>query len=96
MRQRILLYAGAISIPLFLALDAWQASRYTALSAELTRLETAQRDWLENNKRLIAGIAVLSASERIERIARDELGLTKKSPEEVLQILIEDGEGHDG
>jgi len=96
MRRRILLYACAISIPLFLALDAWQASRYAAMSAELARLEAAQREWLENNKRLIAGIAVLSASERIERIARNELGLTLKSPEEVLQIRIEAGEGHDG
>lgn len=96
MRRRLGLYAFAISIPLLLALNAWQANRHAILAAEVRRLESQQRDWLESNKRLIAGIAVLSSSERIERIARDELGLRKKRPEEILQIRVVGGRNNDG
>jgi cell division protein FtsL len=96
MKRRILLYAIALTIPLILGLDSWQASRYAHVDAELRLLETEQREWLESNKRLIAGIAVLGSSERIERIARDELGLRKAAPESVLQIGIERRRGVDG
>jgi len=96
MRQRMLLYFFAVTLPLFLALDVWQASRYQEVKSDLARLESDQRNWLENNKRLIAGIAVLSSPDRIERIARDELGLKKKPPEDVLQIRIEKGRKSDG
>jgi cell division protein FtsL len=90
MRRIILLYLAALSIPAFLGLSAWQSSRYASLERELRRLEAAQEEWIESNKRLIAGIAVLSSSERIEHIARNELDLRRIPPEEVLQIRIEE------
>ena len=96
MKRRILLYAIALTIPLILGLDSWQTARYTRVDAELRMLEEQQREWLESNKRLIAGIAVLGSSQRIERIARDELHLRKVEPEEVLQIGIERRRGVDG
>lgn len=96
MKRRILLYAIAFTIPLILGLDSWQTARYARVDAELRALEEQQRDWLESNKRLIAGIAVLGSSQRIERIARDELHLRKVEPEEVLQIGIDRRRGVDG
>jgi cell division protein FtsL len=96
MRGRLLLYFFTLTIPLFLGAVAWQATRYTELEWETERLETAQEEWVENNKRLIAGIAVLSSSDRIEYIAEGELGFVKKTPEEVLQIRIEGGRRFDG
>jgi cell division protein FtsL len=92
MMRRVFFYVMVLTIPLFLGLVAWQSSRYTSLEREIGRLEEAQAEWLESNKRLIAGIAVLSSSERIAFIARKELGLDKVPPEDVLQIRIE-GEG---
>ncbi|MDR1240077.1 MAG: cell division protein FtsL [Treponema sp.] len=80
-----------MTIPLFLGLNAWQSSRYTSLEREISRLEDAQVEWIESNKRLIAGIAVLSSSERIEHIARNELKLERIAPEDVLQIRIAGG-----
>jgi cell division protein FtsL len=96
MKRRILLYAFALTIPLILGLDSWQTARYARLDRDLRSLEAEQREWLESNKRLIAGIAVLGASDRIERIARDELGLRKAQPEAVMQIGIERRRGVDG
>jgi cell division protein FtsL len=80
-----------LTIPLLLGLNAWQASRYAGLEREIGRLEDAQTEWVESNKRLIAGIAVLSSPERIEHIAVKELELERIAPEDVLQIRIEGG-----
>ena len=91
MKIRIILYACALTIPLALGLAVWQSNRYSELEWEVSQLERFQEEWVESNKRLIAGIAVLSSSERIEFIAVNDLGLTKKRPEEVLQIRIEGG-----
>ncbi|MDR2021098.1 MAG: septum formation initiator family protein [Treponema sp.] len=88
------MYFLILTIPLFLGLTTLQSSRYAQLEREMRRLETVQEEWIESNKRLIAGIAALSSSERIEHIARNDLGLQKKAPEEILQIRIEgDGDG---
>jgi cell division protein FtsL len=84
------------TIPLLLGINAWQSLRYRELERELTELENTQEEWVESNKRLIAGIAVLSSSERIEYIALHDLGLIKKDPEDVLQIRIETGRRRDG
>jgi cell division protein FtsL len=91
MRRYVLLYAAVITIPLLLGLNAWQSNRYVSLRQEIGRLEDAQEKWVESNKRLIAGIAVLSSPKRIEFIAVNELGLSKIRPENVLQIKIEKG-----
>jgi len=95
MRQRILIYLAVITIPIFLAINAWQSHRYTALSREISRLEEAQGEWVESNKRLLAGITVLSSPARIERIARTELELRKIKPENVLQINVRGDPGRD-
>jgi cell division protein FtsL len=47
-----------------------------------------QQEWIDNNKRLIRDIAVLSSSARIEEFARANLALEKKRPEDVLQVII--------
>jgi cell division protein FtsL len=94
MKKRLLLYLTVITMPLLLALVVWQSNRYTNLEREIAKLETAQEEWVENNKRLIAGIAMLSSSERIENIARDDPGLVRVQPEDILQIRIEEGYGY--
>ncbi|MCL1812143.1 MAG: septum formation initiator family protein [Treponema sp.] len=90
MIRKFFFYCFILSIPAFLGLSALQASRYGDLERELKKLEKTQEEWVENNKRLIAGVTYLSSPDRIEHIARNQLGLQKKQPEEVLQISITD------
>ena len=90
-KRLALLYFFVLTIPLFLGLAAWQSVRYTELERNVRDLEAAQEEWIENNKRLIAGIAVLSSTSRIGQVAEKDLGLSKLSPENVLQIRIEGG-----
>lgn len=96
MMRRVILYFVTLTIPLFLGLAAWQATRYADLEQEIRKLETIQEEWVESNKLLIAEIAVLSSAERIEYIAEYELGLSKKRPEEILQVRIKRGYHTDG
>lgn len=96
MRRCLFLYFMVLTIPLLLGLLAWQSARYRDLERAVTRLEDSQEDWVESNRRLIAGNAILSSPERIEHIAVKELGLSKIQPEHVLQIRIEERKGNDG
>jgi len=88
-RRYVLFYFFVLTIPILLGLVAWQSTRYAELDRTVRRLEATQEDWLEGNRRLIAGIAVLSSSGRIGRVAVNDLGLTTIRPEHVLQIRIE-------
>lgn len=94
-KRALFLFIAVFTIPLFLCLAVWQSNRYQNLKKELFRLEQAQAEWVESNKRLIAGVAILSSPERIENIALNEMALRKIRPEDVLQVKIEGGKGHD-
>ena len=89
MKRYILIYFFVLSIPFFLQLTAWQSVRYAELDKNSRRLEAVQEDWVEGNKKLMAGVTVLSSSKRIEQLAVHDLGLVKMRPENVLQVRIE-------
>ena len=54
-----------LTIPLVLCLYAAQARRYTALTSEIRELEKKQEKLIEENKKLVSDIAVLSSADRI-------------------------------
>jgi cell division protein FtsL len=92
-RRFLLVYFVALTIPAMLALVSWQSIRYLELERRTVANEKEQEEWVESNNRLIAAIAMLSSSERIEYIAQSQLGLSRVKPEDVLQIKIEGEEG---
>ena len=92
--RHFFLYLMVITIPLFLGLVVWQSNRYQNLVNEISRLENTQVEWVESNKRLIAGIEEYTSPERIERIAVNEMGLRKIRPEYLLQVRIVEGKGY--
>jgi cell division protein FtsL len=82
------MYFLVLTIPVFLGGLVRQSYKYDELKDTTNRLEKEQEDWVSKNRRLIADIALLSSSERIEQIVSSRLHLVKKQPEEVLQIRI--------
>ena len=88
-KRFFLLYFITLTIPLFLGLTAWQSARYSDLEKQTKKLELDQENWVESNKHLIADIAILTTSEKVERIALEGMGLSKIQPENVLQVWIE-------
>lgn len=94
MKRYFFLYLMVITIPLFLGLLVWQSHRYQNLDKELARLEQSQEEWVESNKRLVAGITEYSSPERIEQIAKGQLDLIKIRPENLLQVKVVEGKGN--
>jgi len=93
-KKFLLLYFLVFTIPLFPGLLVWQSNRYQNLKRELARLEQSQSEWVESNKRLIAGIAEYSSPQRIESVAVYQLDLRKIRPEYLLQVKITGGKGN--
>ena len=91
LKQKLLACSLALSIPLLLAVDSIQARRYTKLEQEVASLERKQKDLVEQNKKLITSISILSSSDRIEKIASEHFGMRKASSNEIVRIEVKDG-----
>lgn len=88
MKFKIIACVAVVMIPLLLALDAFQAKRYAKLQKELDALEAKQQELVEDNKKLISDISVLSSSDRIESLAENELGMHKAKSEDIVRVEI--------
>jgi cell division protein FtsL len=77
-----------MTIPVFVFVNIYQTYSYQRLDQSVATLESQQKAWLEHNKRIIAGIAVLSAPGRIDEIARDKLNLRQNPLEPTLRIRV--------
>ena len=76
----------AVLVPLLFALNAMQAARYMKVQSEVKALEQKQVELVEENKRLITDISLLSSGERIGKIAEEELGMRKAESEEIVRV----------
>ena len=76
----------AVIIPALLCLYAFQAKRYTDLTKEIKELESKQERLIEDNKKLVGEISILSSAERIEQIAVDELGMHKAESDDIIRV----------
>lgn len=83
---KIFTIACAVLVPLLFALNAMQAARYMKIQNEVKALEQKQVELVEENKRLITDISLLSSGERIGKIAEEELGMRKAESEEIVRV----------
>ena len=83
---KIFLTLLAIAIPALLCLYAVEAKKYTTLKKEVSDLEAKQEKLIEENKKLVSDIAVLSSADRIEKIAVEELGMHKAETEDIVRV----------
>ena len=88
LKNKIWAYVAAALIPLFLVVQAFQSYRYKKLRAENRALENKQVELVEQNRKLISDISVLSSSDRIEKIAEGDLGMHKASTEDIVRVEI--------
>lgn len=68
--------------------NVWQSYRFTRLEREIIALRRQHLESLEENKRLIAGVAGLRSPRRIRAIAEEELGLEPLRADRVQRIEI--------
>lgn len=83
---KLFLCIVVLSIPLMLCLYAAQARQYTNLTKEIKELEKKQEKLIEENKKLVSDIAILSSADRIEQIAVEELGMHKAETEDIVRV----------
>ena len=77
--------------------NAAGAARYHALVVEIGRLEAAQSEWIEENRRLVANIAVARSRARVDASMQEAEGYRMVSPRTTLRIRVDPGvEKRDG
>lgn len=84
--RRVLVSLVLISVPLLMMLQVLQGYHFAVAVEETQASEEQQLDKLEENKRILAGIAVYDAPERIYQVAEKSLGLAESDPENVLLV----------
>lgn len=80
------LFLLALSIPGLLILNAVQSKKFKEQEDSVLELEEKQSEFVEQNKKLITEIGVLSNSDRIEKVAENELGMRKAESNEIVRV----------
>ncbi len=76
------------SIPCFIFLNVWQVFTFDSLRTEVETLEEEQKEWFEENKKMIVGIEYLNSPYRVDKIAREKLELNKITSDRIIQVRI--------
>jgi len=87
--RRLLVYGAAIVVPLLVYV--WQRVEFLSLSYEVEGLKKERQQLQEQNKQLTLERSFLLSPDRIERLARKELGLVDPQPSDVRRVAVIDG-----
>ena len=89
-------YLVIISVPVILMVQFYQGYRYTITWQQGQELKELQEVYFEENRKILAGITVYSAPERIYRVATEILGLKKIESDRRLLINLPEGSFEQG
>lgn len=87
--RRLLIYGAAILVPLLAYV--WQRVDFLKISYQVEALKKERQGLQEENKHLAVERSFLMSPDRIERMARKELGLVDPSPADVRRVSVIDG-----
>jgi hypothetical protein len=75
--SRKLLLVCALTLPVFLMAVVAQSMVFHDLNRQVSAKVASQDQWIEKNKKLLAGVTVLQSPERLENLATGMLALTE-------------------
>jgi cell division protein FtsL len=87
--RRLALYGAAIVVPLLVYV--WQRVDFIRTSYSLEAINHEQQQLQELNKQYTLERSSLLAPDRIEKVARQQLGLSEPTPEDVRRVQVIDG-----
>ena len=87
--RRLVLYGAAIVVPLLVYV--WQRVDFIRISYRVEALQKQKQELQEIDKRATLERSLLMAPDRIERVARKQLGLVDPHPEDVRRVTLTDG-----
>jgi cell division protein FtsL len=85
--RRVVTAVLVVLLPLLFLANVLQVYRYNQLEQQLTSLERDQDRLIEENKRAILAIAILTSPDRVSGIAESELELEQILPENILRLV---------
>ena len=91
-KKKFFLIVIVLVIPFLLIIQVWQVNRYNQLKDEVRALEKKQEEWIEKNKQVLTEIAALRSPERLEKLAREDMGLIFADYWDFLNIPNVEGE----
>lgn len=94
--KKILTFLLVMLLPCFLFLEVWSSYVYDKLFDEIAVLEETQEELSEKNKRVISGIAIYNAPDRIEAIAKRDLDLEQIDNSRKIKVEMNEGGRTDG
>lgn len=83
--RRLLLWGAIVGVVL---IDLWQHARVVQLGYEVGRLKTLRDDQQRLQRELAIERASLLALDRIERIAKRQLGMAEAGEEQVVSVQV--------
>lgn len=89
--QKVVLISLITVTPVLFVANVWQAYRFNRIERQLRSIEQDHLGILEENKRLIVGIAGLRSPARVRDLATDDLGLEPAAADRVKRIRFERG-----
>jgi cell division protein FtsL len=87
--RRLLIHGAVIVIPLLIYV--WQRVDFIRLSYRVEELASERKRLQDTNRQLTIERSSLRAPDRIERLARRQLGMVDPTPEEVRRVTVIDG-----
>ena len=93
-RKKVLICLLIISIPVLLFLNTWQGFKHERISAEIRNYEYEQKEWFEENKKMLAAISVYSSPARVKKIIEESTGLNIQKPGQSVIIKFSAEEGN--
>jgi len=87
--RRLALYGAVIVVPLLIYV--WQRVDFIRTSYSLEALNRERQQLQEQNKQYTLERSSLLAPDRIEKMARKQLGLSEPTPEDVRRVQVIDG-----
>ena len=86
--KQVLIFLALLSVPALVFLNLSQAFAYSGVKESIAEMEKEQKDWLELNKRMIANLAIYSSPARLDRLAGEDLGLSKEKGETHPRLVL--------
>ncbi len=83
------LLIGAATLPIFLMGVVVQAIQYQDVQREVALKERQQAEWVEKNKKALAGVTVLGSPQRIETLAEKDPGLLPVGADKTVKVRFQ-------
>jgi len=84
---------GAATLPLFLMAVVAQSIQYQDLQRDVAAKEREQMEWVEKNRKMLAGVTVLRSPQRIETLAEGDPGLKSVGADRTVKIRFQASAG---